>query len=365
MKKIAILSSGQEKRKDRGYENSSKNLFTNLNSDNSNEYVAHLYKGSGTKNKNEFIVKSFANHKWVHYLGNKRFKDTYVYEYKIFALFYIFYSWFNKNKYDAIYTQEPAVAQTIYKLRFLLRRKPSIIFGMGVKMDPEHYINICDSAQVVNIEHYNKAIKKYPKSIKFYLIPNPGSELKTYSEKFNKNEIRRKYNIKTSNVLVSIGAINKNIKRMNYIVDEAIKLNKNWTLILVGKNQDDSIIEKGKKILGERFIHKFVSPETVPEIIYMADATALASTVEGLPNVVLESMQNGTAPILHKRELNEWITQDNDLLVNMLEENALSKLINSKDNKWFASKGEQCESIYEKNFSWQSLRSKYLDILIK
>lgn len=47
MKKIAILSSGLEKRKDRGYENSSYNLFSNLKSDKSRVYEVDLYKETG------------------------------------------------------------------------------------------------------------------------------------------------------------------------------------------------------------------------------------------------------------------------------------------------------------------------------
>ena len=181
MKKIAILSSGLDKRKDRGYENSSYNLFSNLKSDKTDLYKVDLYKGTGKRKNGEFVVRSFASTKIIHFSGNKIFNDTYVFEYIVFALFYIFYNWFNRRKYDVIYTQEPRTAKTLYQLKFLLVGKPKIVFGMGVKMTSEHYINICDRAQIVNIEHFNEAQKSFPESNKFVLIPNPGSIKKSYS----------------------------------------------------------------------------------------------------------------------------------------------------------------------------------------
>ena len=359
--RIAILSSGLEARKDRGYENSSWNLFLDLKKEDG--YNVHLYKGSGVKRKDEFIVKNFGKKKWVRWMGNK-IGDTFVFEYILFALSYIFFNFFWRRKYNTLYTQEPRVAKTLYQLRFLLPGKPIICFGMGVSMEPEHYVNIADRIHIVNVEHYDNAIKQFPKVDKFSLIPNPGSISKKYNGKRNKKELRELYGIKTNKVLISVGAINKKIKRMDYVVDEACKLPSDWTLVLVGINQNEDIINMGKEIMKDRFIHLFVSPEQISELYFMSDIAVLASFYEGFPNVVLEASQNSVAPILHDCKRNRWILKtESDLLVDMSKKGALVELINSKNDDWFREKGVNVKRIYNENYSWEALRSNYIEFL--
>jgi glycosyltransferase involved in cell wall biosynthesis len=362
-KKVAILSSGSDSRKNRGYANSSLNLFFNLQKN--DHCIVHFYKGDGKQDKknNTYVVKNFGKQKWVHRKGNK-IGDTFVYEYIIFALCFLFFNFFRRRKYDAIYTQEPRVSKTLYQLRFLLPGKPLICFGMGVSMDPEHYINIADRIQIVNLEHYENAVAQFPQVDKFRLIPNLGSSTKKYIGNESKKALREQYGVKTPNVLISIGAINKKIKRMDYIVDEAILLSENWTLVLVGHNQDKEIVEKAEQCLGGRFIHLFVSPDKIPELYYMSDVAALASYYEGFPNVVLEASQNKIAPILHDCKRNRWILKDDmDYLVDMSEPRALSSLLNGKNGDWFQRKGEKAESLYNENYSWSALEPKYLELL--
>jgi glycosyltransferase involved in cell wall biosynthesis len=244
----------------------------------------------------------------------------------------------------------------------LLPGNPEICFGMGVKMTPEHYVNIADRVHLVNIEHYNAAIKKYSDSDKFYLIPNPGSESKTYKKTKSKVALRSKFNIKTEKVLLSVGAINSNIKRMDYVVTEASKLDDTWTLVLHGSPNEEDIIDKGRELLGDRFIHLFVSPESVSEVFYMADISVLASTIEGFGNVTIEAMQNGVPPIVHDRDLNRWILKDDELLIDMLEENELYNFIMSKQMSWFENKGVTVSQVYKENYSWEALGPLYLSL---
>ena len=360
---MAILSSGSDSRKDRGYANSSQNLFLNLQKN--DDCIVHFYKGDGKQDiKNStYVVKNFGKQKWAHRKGNK-IGDTFVYEYTIFALCFLFFNFFWRRKYDAIYTQEPRVSKTLYQLKFLLPGKPLICFGMGVSMDPEHYVGIADRIQIVNVEHYDNAVSQFPGVDKFMLIPNPGSSSKKYIGTDTKKDLREKYGVKTPNVLISIGAINRKIKRMDYIVDEAILLAENWTLVLVGHNQDKEIVEKAEKCLGDRFIHLFVPPDKVAELYYMSDAAALASYFEGFPNVVLEASQNKIAPILHDCKRNRWILKnDMDYLVDMSEPRALSSMLNGKNGDWFQCKGEKAENLYNENYSWSALKPKYLELL--
>jgi hypothetical protein len=362
MVKIAIFSSGWDIRKDRGYENSSHNLFLNLQQE--PDLEAHFFQGQGKNEKNIKTVPSFAHNRLVWWLGNKIFNDTYVFEYIIFALSFIIYNWFNHQKFDAYYTQEPRVAKTFYQLKKFLIGKPKIVFGMGVKMTPEHYVNICDRAQIVNIEHFNRAIKEYPESNKFRLIPNPPAESKIYNKEKTISELRNIYEIKTEKVIVAVGAINKGIKRMDYVVNEIGKLDDSWTLILLGKLQETSILNQGIKLMGSRIKHFFLPPEKVSEIIYMSDMTVLASVVEGFPNVLLEAIQNSRVPILHNRPLNIWgLGGDTFSIVDMLEDGALTKYLKSIDLEDFRKKGNEYFDFYKNTYTWNKMRAAYRELL--
>ncbi|MGQ1892045.1 glycosyltransferase family 4 protein [Thermophagus sp. OGC60D27] len=362
---VAILSSGLEKRKDRGYEQSSYKLFQNILNDKTFGCDVELYKGTGNKKYKEFVIRSFAQYRWVKKLGDIVFNDSYVFEYIIFGLFFIFYSGIKRKKFDIIYTQEPRVSKTLYQLKFLLRGKPKIVFAMGVKMTPEHYVNICDRSQVVNIEHYQKAINQYPNLKKFFLIANPGSETTIYKGPLSKSEIRQKYGISSKYVLLSVGAINKEIKRMDYIIDEFENISNDWTLVLVGNPQDKNLIDTAYQKYGSRFKHFFVSPQDIPEFYAMADLFVLASVVEGFPNVLLQAIANGTPVIMHKRELHKWALQNDKFLIDMTRKNELASYINQLDIDKLKIQSEQVRNLYEDKFTWNAQKKEYQKLLLK
>lgn len=361
---LAILSSGLEKRKDRGYEQSSYKLFKNILNDPDFGCDVELFKGTGKKGNKEYPIRSFAQFQWVKKMGDKIFNDSYVFEYIFFSLFFILYAGIKRKKFDVIYTQEPRVSKTLYQLRFLLRGKPRLVFAMGVKMTPEHYVNICDRAQIVNIEHYEKAINQYPDLDKFYLIANPGSDASIYNGKLLKDDIKKKYNITTKYTLISVGAINRNIKRMDYIVEEFKNIPDNWTLVLIGNPQDKNLISLAKENFGHRFKHFFVDPKNIPEFYAMADIFVLASIVEGFPNVLLESISNSVPPIMHKRELHQWALKKDELLVDMTVPGKLSEFINKMNEDKLKTYSKYVKKLYINTYTWEAQRKEYQRILL-
>jgi glycosyltransferase involved in cell wall biosynthesis len=364
MKSIAILSSGLEKRKNRGYENSSLNLFLLLKEAGSCNVI--LFKGSGSSDYDQIVLDSKIKN-YSELLFQKTIKpifrnDFYGVEYFVFALYFILYSLFKQKEFDFIYSKEPRVILTLKKFRIFLPGKPKLVFGLGQMMPPSVFYDVGDIIHLVNIETYNAAITQFKETKKFHLIPNPISTIKVskHSDKEIK-EIRLKYNVHTKNVIVSIGSDSK-IKRMEYVINEVAMLNESWTLIIVGNiNQD--VINHGHKQLKNRFISTTVPPERIGEIFSIANLSVLASTNEGFGNVVIESMMNAVPVLVHKRPLNEYILGDDRLLVNMLKTGALAQKIEGIErSNSYDELAQICRARYDSNFSGDAILQKYLHL---
>ncbi|MDG5800305.1 glycosyltransferase family 4 protein [Marinilabiliaceae bacterium ANBcel2] len=360
MKNLAILCSGLEKRKTRGYENSSLNLFLLLKQ--SNKCNVFLYKGSGEKSDGQIPLKSKFKG-LVESIFRKTIKplfndDYYGIEYFVFALYFICYCILKVKKYDFIYSKEPRVMLTLKRFRFFLRGNPKLVFNLGQMMPPKVFHGVADIIHLVNNKTHKQALEEYNTPNKFFLIPNPISSAKKFSSKNNKNEIIRKYGIKTTKIIVSIGSDAK-IKRMAYVISEVSKLDNSWTLMLVG-NIDKEIINLGHGTLKDRFITTKVPPEEIGEIFTLAHFSVLASTSEGFGNVVIESMMNSIPVFVHKRPLNEYIVNDERLLVDMTKEGALSEKINNITSNDYIDISNKCYKRYKACFSSKAILPLYL-----
>ena len=360
--RIAILSAGLEKRKDKGYENSSYNLFQNIKND--NIVTIHLYKGSGTKKEDEYRIPCFSGRKFAVKLGYMLFNDHFGFEYFVFGILFTLRSFITRRKYDTIYTKEPMVMKTVQYFRKLLPGTPKLIYAVGITMDPVHFIKIGDKLQILNIELFKKALSEFPDySWKFNYLANPASDSKIAADNISKEEIRKKYNIKSPFVLISVGTIDRHTKRMDYVISEATKLNSDWTLVLCGKGAEPDLIETGRELLGERFLHLLLQPAEIGQVYKMSDVLVLASLKEGFPNVLIEAMQNKISPILHRRELYENALKSTETLIDMTKEGELSSFLSNKKADWFKEKGEYAHSIYKMNYDWDKQKFDYYKLL--
>ncbi len=366
---LAILCSGLDDIM-RGYETHSRLLFDMLSNEMKNKNDIFLYKRSGKNFKNEKSLDSPSRYSFfIRILKNFR-GDAVYWEYIFFAAKFIFHCIIDQKKYKKLLVIEPMVGKVLLKFKLLLPGSPIIIFTHGVWIDPEEYFSMGDIFHQPNIENYNKQKKYFDTHLiskKSYLIPHfiPEKEFPRYSVE-EKYRLQRRYNIETEFVLLSVGVINRPHKNMEYLIDETLKLPKDWTLLLCGAIHEPDLIVKGRELLGDRFVHLSVDRNEIEEIYQLADVFVLASKQEGFGIVILEAMRAGLPIILHDREIFHWISNDKKSCVKMDVEGALSQYISYKQNNdpnWLILEGQNNKNLFKSKFSWTALKEQYIDML--
>ncbi len=241
------------------------------------------------------------------------------------------------------------------------------IFGKLNKKIRETKINAInkkDNIHVVCLSEWMKqksqsslAFRRYP----HYLIPN-GLDLTKYpsiDRTQAKIEAAVNNNLKT---LLIIGA-NLNSKAKGFpIALEAINgINKEFNLITVGSGGEAIKINSN---IHHRHYNHIDDISKLNSIYTAADLTVLPSREDNLPNIMLESMTNGT-PLLSFTNggmAEHIITGVNGILANEISSEALRKNINDfLDNK-YTFDNEKIRLYAIDHFSEQSQTEKYISL---
>ncbi|HJO92474.1 MAG TPA: glycosyltransferase family 4 protein [Victivallales bacterium] len=360
---VAILCSGCDSVK-RGFETHSRNLFEHLKSENNDDdYI--FFKGDGETKEDEKIIFRPSRGSFLCIFLSKFRGTNWYWESIFFALGFLLQNLFYRRKFERILCIEATVSNVLFKFKFLFP-KAKIIWTHGNFIDPEKY-PAADLTHEVNIENYIKAKKKLPER-NLVLVPHfysnknvNSSQNKPVSKKF----IKKKYNIKTSKVLLSVGVIENTQKRMGYIIDEFEKLSDDWSLVFCGRIGDIKIIEKAKNKYGERFIQVFLPHNLMNEIYSVSDLFVLASLNEGFGLVILEAMSNGCPIVLNNRKLFHWILKTDRDCINMEHSGNLANFILEKEKikGWFKKTGIKNKEIFQSNYTWNVLEEKYLSMI--
>jgi glycosyltransferase involved in cell wall biosynthesis len=169
-------------------------------------------------------------------------------------------------------------------------------------------------------------------------------------------------------IILSVGAISKFHKRMDYVIREMASLPEPRPyLLLVGQPEVESpeIFQLGYHLLGsDSFQVKTVTFNKVVDFYNVADAFVLASLSEGLPRVVLEAMSYGLPCLVHDYEVTQFICGKDGYLANLELKGSLTGLLRQvlaegdDENRRYL----RHHRIYER-FSWEKLQQAYMEML--
>ena len=145
------------------------------------------------------------------------------------------------------------------------------------------------------------------------------------------------------------------------------KCQKNVKLLIVGDGPYRSALEELTEDTQSKSVVSFAGrkdKEQVRQYYQKADVFVLPSLSEGMPNVVLEAMASGLPIVMTPCEGSKELVTDNGIISSL--ENFAENLVKiCIDEKLRQTMGQNSLVNVEKNFQWESIANRYINVLKK
>jgi glycosyltransferase involved in cell wall biosynthesis len=178
-----------------------------------------------------------------------------------------------------------------------------------------------------------------------------------------RSAIRKRLGIpETVKVILTVGALNRNHKRIDFLIKEISRLDSSTWLLAAGQRTGEtaSLEKEAEQILPGRWRFVGWPHQRVPLLYAAADIFVLASIMEGFGLVIVEGMLSGLPVIIHNGHLFQWIAQGTCArMIDMSSKGALEKEL----RETLSMKGQpNSRDAAIERFSWQALTPEYLDM---
>lgn len=356
--KVAIACSGLGYIK-RGLETFSEALFYKLQEDQTFEVL--LLKGAGKRAKNEFIIVHFKRH-WqiTKALGKFAKRHPFQIQNLTFAIGLIFFLF--RHKIDVIYCGEPAVYNILNRWRNYSSQKFRIIFFTGGQTFPFHF-NPQDILHHVTPILNEKAIAHGIATEKQFVIPHFIAQSPSSSVN-DKARLRTELGLPlTHKIILAVGAIDRSVKRMDYIIDEVSRLPPNFFLLILGEREEETpAIENyaTSKLKARNFSINTVLPSQLSKYYQAADMFVLASLKEGFGLVFLEALAAGLPVITHDHAVARFVLKEYGHYADLTQPGTLREVILKMP---IDANNIQQQTFVAENYSWKTLSNSYKKML--
>jgi len=359
----------------RGFESFTRECFDAISQDSSLDVT--LFKGGGTSLKNEITLWNLPREKWTtiqisrvigKITGIKGSYNTEQLSFFVSLLPYLY-----RGKPDVIFLSDEQLGIFLWHWRRLTKQNYKLLFSNGAPVFPVDKLARWDRIQQLAPSHLQAALDAGIPAEKQSLIPY-GFHIESQAKFLTPNEqkaLRQKLGLPDNRrLIISVGAINKSHKRMDYVIREIAQLPEPRPfLLLLGQEDQESgeVIQLGKTLLGvENFQTRTVPYSAIADYYQAADAFVLASIAEGFGRVLVEALSYGLPCMAHDYEISHFIFKNREYLADFTKTGSLTKLIPkalaaSED----ISQRQAFHRLAYENFSWEKLQPAYVDMIKK
>ena len=270
-------------------------------------------------------------------------------------------------KPDVVFYSDSNLGFQLYRWRRQIGVPFKLLFSNGGPCRPP--FDRTDFVHQVAPLYQHEALEAGESPARHFLVPYGINMILTpMDDPESKRSLRQRLGLPIGRqVILSVGWISPEHKRMDYVIEEVAKLPEPRPFLqLLGAMDEKSpeIIDLGNQLLGpENFSVKSVPYEQVGEYYQAADCFVLGSLKEGFGRVYLEALMHGLPVIAHQHPVMEYVVGDAGKLGDLSKEGSLAgmllealKISNSESmmrRRW--------ESVRDR-FSWPVLALKYAEM---
>jgi 1,2-diacylglycerol 3-alpha-glucosyltransferase len=346
----------------RGYESFTRECFDALKD--TKDFNFFLIKGGGKSTGNEIVLSNLPRKKKAAlFLAKLLPFDAYTIEQITFCLSLL--PLILRKKPAVIYYSDFTLGTYLWHLRKLLKLKYKLLFSNGAPNGPPFKTE--DHVQQLLPVYLDQAIKEGALAEMQTLLPygfNIDSD-KRLNDLTKKPELRKQLGFTADQkIILSVGAVNKHHKRMDYLIREVAKLNKEYFLVILGQFEAETteLINLASSVLPGRHLITSVNYEKVKDYYIAADYFILASLNEGFGRVLIEALSYGLPCIVHDYINAKQVLGEHGIYLNMQKEDELVGYLGTATTQ--PDKEDLIKATYDR-YSWNNLKDNYLEMIKK
>lgn len=256
--------------------------------------------------------------------------------------------------FDVLHCLEQEVCNILFDNRHLFARTPKIVFANGGAI-PAARLPRCDYVQ----EHTALNLSRSARD-KAFMIPH-GVDVRRFHPGV-RSDFRQRHGIGSDEfVLISVGTIGINHKRMDHVIREVAPL-PHIRLLIVGQESGETpgIKALGRELLGERVIFTKLPHEQLHEAYAAADAFVLGSLFETFGIVYIEAMAMGL-PVFCTNHPNQRNIVKDAVFVDMAQAGALTAALRETSPARLRELAQLGRANAERHYDLEQLKRRYVE----
>jgi len=349
----------------RGYESFTIECFNELKS--SSKFELFLLKGGGASSGKEIKIACLKRRgKLAKFCFKVTGREAYWFEQATFLMGML--PALIKYKPAVIYYSDFILGTFLWHLRRFFKFKYKLLFSNGAPNGPP--FSTMDHVQQLLAVYEKDAVSKGTPPETQTLLPY-GFDISNIPPFLSENEqksLRQKLGLPLDKkIIISIGAINTNHKRMDYVIKEFAMLDPNkYFLVLLGQVDNNStvVLNLAAELLVQgSYTIQQVDAKDVSAYLSISDYFILASLTEGFGRVLIEAQEYGLLPIVHDYDVVREVLKSYAVYGDLTKDNQLQGLLKQVDKSNLTE--EDVWSYAYNNYSWDKLNSQYEQMLTR